>query len=115
MIGLLLLAFGAVALWAAFTGRATNVLAALKMDLPTVGAGNAIVPSGTTGDASGSGSGPGGSNDAARAAAADIGSHTALTDGGLSYVISKTYGNMTDSEKHDANNAAHQSANMGSI
>jgi hypothetical protein len=113
MIGLLLLAFGAVALWAAFTGRATNVLSALKMSLPTVGEGNAIV-SGTSGDASGSGSGPGGSNDAARAAAADSGEHSALTDGGLSYIIKKSYGDMTDGEKHDANNYAHNQANMGS-
>jgi hypothetical protein len=113
MIGLALLALGAVAMWAAFTGRATNVLAALKIQLPTVGAGNAIV-SGTTGGSGSSGSGPGGTNDAARAAAADIGSHSALTDGGLSYVINKSYGNMTDSEKHDANNYAHNQDNLGS-
>lgn len=106
MIGLLLLAFGAVALWAAFTGRATNVLSALKMNLPTVGAGNAIV-SGTSGDASGSGGSSSG-------AGSDSGEHSALTDGGLTYIIKKSYGDMTDGEKHDANNYAHNQDNMGS-
>jgi hypothetical protein len=107
VIGLALLALGAVALWAALTGRATNVLAALKMDLPKLGAGNAIV-SGTSGG--GGGGGSGGSS----TTSSDIGSHSALTDGGLSYVINKSYGDMTDAEKHDANNYAHNQANLGS-
>jgi hypothetical protein len=107
VLGLALLAIGAVALWAAFTGRATNVLAALKMDLPKIGAGNAIVTPPSE-------SGPGGTNDAARAAASDIGTHTALTDGGLAYAINKAYANMTDQEKHDANNFAHNQSNLAS-
>lgn len=102
MLGLILLAGGAVLLWAAFTGRATNVLAALKMDLPAIGAGNAIV-SGTTPGASSSGG-----------SSSDSGSHAGLTDGGLSYTIAKAYADMTDQEKHDANNFAHQQNNLGS-
>jgi hypothetical protein len=105
VIGLLLLAFGAVALWAAFTGRATNVLSALKMDLPSIGQGNAIV-SGTTGSGGG-GSGGGSSS-------SDSGEHSAMTDGGLVYSIKKSYGDMTDGEKHDANNFAHNQDALGS-
>lgn len=109
MIGLVLLALGAVCLWAAFTGRAENVLSALKMNLPTIGAGNAIV-SGTNdgnGTASSGGSSSGGG-------ASDIGSHSALSDGGLSYIINKAYEDMTQDEKHDANNYAHNQENFGS-
>jgi hypothetical protein len=106
VIGLALLALGAVALWAAFTGRAEAVLTALKMDLPTIGAGNAIVSGNTGSDGSSS---SGGSS-----SAGDIGSHSALTDGGLTYIISKSYADMTQNEKHDANNFAHQQTNLGS-
>jgi hypothetical protein len=111
VIGLALLAVGAVLLWAALTGRAENVLTALKMDLPTIGAGNYIV--GGTSGGGGSGS-SGGSPSGGGGSGSDIGTHDALTDGGLAYVINKTYGNMTDQEKHDANNAAHQNSNLGS-
>lgn len=104
MIGLALLGLGAVCIWAALTGRANNVLSALKTQLPTLGEGNAIV---TPKDGGSSGSGGGSSS-------ADIGSHTALTDGGLVYTISKAYADMTDQEKHDANNYAHQQDNLGS-
>lgn len=106
MIGLLLIAGGAVFLWAAFTGRATNVLSALKMELPAVGAGNPIVTGGSGGGGSSGGSSSGSS--------ADIGVHSALTDGGLAYSIEKAYADMTDSEKHDANNYAHNADNFGS-
>jgi hypothetical protein len=106
MLGLLLLAGGAVFVWAAFTGRATNVLSALKMDLPTIGAGNTIVPNPPASGGSGSSGSSSGS--------ADIGMHSALTDGGLSYTIDSTYANMTDAEKHDANNFAHNMSNLGS-
>jgi len=108
MIGLALLAVGAVCLWAAFTGRATNVLAALKMQLPTVGAGNTIVPTPTTGNSDGS------SSPTDTSSSTDIGSHSAMTAGGLVYVINKAYADMTDSEKADANNYAHQINNLGS-
>jgi hypothetical protein len=107
MIGLLLIAGGAVFLWAAFTGRATNVLSALKMDLPAVGAGNAIVNPGGSGGSGGTGSSGSGSS-------SDSGSHSALSDGGLSYVINKAYADMTQAEKHDANNFANQVGNLGS-
>jgi hypothetical protein len=115
MLGLVLLALGAVALWAAFTGRATAVLTALKMDLPQVGQGNAIV-SGTTGsDGSSTGSDSSGSTTTADSDTADSGQHSAMTDGGLVYIINSTYADMTDSEKHDANNYANQVGNLGSI
>jgi hypothetical protein len=104
MIGLALLALGAVALWAAFTGRANNVLTALKMQLPQLGEGNRIV-NGTTGGGGGGSSG---------GSSSDIGTHSALTDGGLAYTIEKAYGDMTDDEKHDANNYAHNQENFGS-
>lgn len=106
MIGLALLALGAVALWAAFTGRANNVLAALKIQLPQANEGNAIV-SGTNG-------GGGGSGGSSSSGSTDSGEHSALTDGGLTYIIKKAYGDMTDAEKHDANNFAHNQQNLGS-
>jgi hypothetical protein len=106
MIGLLLLAGGAIFVWAAFTGRATNVLSALKMDLPAVGAGNTIVPNPS--------SSSGGSGSSGSGSSSDSGMHSALTDGGLSYTIDKAYADMTQSEKHDANNFAHNASNLGS-
>lgn len=78
------------------------------MDLPTIGQGNAIV-SGTTGSGGG-GSGSGSSS----SGSGDIGSHSAMTDGGLVYTIPKSYGSMTDGEKHDANNFAHNQSALGS-
>lgn len=105
MIGFLLLAAGAVFLWAAFTGRADRVLTALKMDLPTIGAGNAIRPN----PPESSSSSPSGSS-----GTGDTGTHSALTDGGLAYIIDKAYADMTDQEKHDANNFANQIGNLGS-
>ena len=103
MIGLALLALGAVALWAAFTGRAESVLSALAMQLPAIGAGNRIV-SGTTDGALASSS----------SSSSDSGEHSALTDGGLVYTIKKAYADMTDDEQHDANNYAHNQENLGS-
>ena len=109
MLGLALLAIGAVLLWAAFTGRAEGVLSALKMNLPQVGEGNAIVDV-TNGDSGSDTSGEPSSDDSG----SDIGSHSALTDGGLAYIIDKAYKDMTEQEKHDANNYAHNQENFGS-
>lgn len=77
------------------------------MSLPTIGAGNAIV---TPGDGSSSGSSSGGSSESS----GDSGQHMGLTDGGLAYIITKPYADMTDAEKHDANNYAHNNDNLAS-
>jgi hypothetical protein len=55
----------------------------------------------------GQGSGPGGRNVTQAQANADIGTHSATDASGNTYTISKTYANMTDSEKDDANRFAH--------
>lgn len=103
MLGLALIAIGAVCLWAALTGRANNVLSALKMQLPVVGEGNAIETPST-----------GGGDSMPSASGGDVGQHSAMTSGGLVYVINKAYSDMTDAEKGDANNYAHQVGNLGS-
>ena len=102
MLALALLGFGALLLWAAFTGRGANVIGALNMNLPGV--------SKQTGGASSdgtSGSGGGGQN------ALDSGTHQGMTSTGDVYTINKSYGDMTDQEKDDANNYAHNIGNMG--
>jgi hypothetical protein len=56
----------------------------------------------------GSNSGPGGSYAAQAAQNADSGTHQGLDSSGNAYTINSTYGNMTDQQKNDANNFAHQ-------
>jgi hypothetical protein len=52
-------------------------------------------------------SGPGGSLDFQRSVAADIGSHSATDSSGNTYTISKTYAQMSATERDDANRYAH--------
>jgi hypothetical protein len=53
-------------------------------------------------------SGPGGSSRQYASEQADIGVHSAMDEGGNVYTIDKTYAQMTQEEKDDANDFAHQ-------
>jgi hypothetical protein len=99
MLALALLAFGALLLWAALTGRGDAIVNALNISLPRVAGsggsgappseGNRIVPN------------PPESDD-------DPGEHQGISADGVIYTIKKAYKNMTDGEKDDANRYAHE-------
>jgi hypothetical protein len=97
VLAIALIGFGAVLLWAAFTGRGAAVIDALKMDLPNAG----------TTSPGGAASGGGSGGKTGDNTGVDSGTHQGMTDTGDVYTIAKTYADMTDQEKHDANNFAH--------
>jgi hypothetical protein len=106
MLGIALIAVGAILLWAAFTGRGGAVLNALNMNLPA--AGNTA----STGSASGGGGGGGGGSGGS-GTTADSGTHQGIDATGNVYTISSSYGSMTDTQKDDANRYAHTIGNVG--
>jgi len=110
MIGLALLGFGAVLIWAAFTRRGDNVLKALSINLPAAGA-----PPASGGNASSGGNdGGGGTHHGVMIPGDDSGSHQGIDPSGNIITIPKDYGSMTPAEKDAANKYAHQIGNVGS-
>ena len=109
MLGLALLAVGAVCVWAAFTKRGDAVAKALQMNLPAAQKFDPTLPS--TPLQPGTGSGKGSSSGSA---SGDSGSHMGIDANGNVYTIAKPYGSMSDQEKDDANKYAHQVGNVGS-
>lgn len=103
MIGLAILAFGAVLLWAAFTKRGDAVLNALGVSLPAPDP-----PQQSIADAGGGSGGGGGSHSGGNP---DSGSHAGLLPDGTIINIDKPYADMTDAEKDAANDYAHQIGN----
>lgn len=101
MLAIALLGFGALLLWAALTGRGDAIVNALQISLPRVQSGG------------GGGGGSDGGGDGGNAIVpnppdtADSGTHQGMTASGDVYTIDKPYGDMTDSEKDDANRYAH--------
>lgn len=112
MLGIALLAMGAVLLWAAFTKRGDAIIDALKMNLP---AGIDFDPRdlGLGGGGGGSGGGGGGKSGGG-GGGTDSGSHMGIDANGNVYEIPKNYGDMSDQEKDDANDYAHNIGNLGS-
>lgn len=105
MIGLAMLAIGAVLLWAAFTKRGDAIANALQLDLQkTKGDAPSTTKSGGGSAASGGSSKVG----------VDAGSHMGLDASGSAFVIDKPYGSMSESEKDAANRFAKQIGNLGS-
>lgn len=103
MLALALLAFGALLLWAALTGRGNAIVNALNISLPRIAGsgggtdqppseGNKIVPNPPENGA-------------------DSGEHQAISADGIIYTIKKAYGDMTDGEKDDANRYANEVGN----
>jgi len=99
MLGYAVIGAGALLIWIAATGKANVFLTALKVQLPTAGAGNTIVQ---TPDKPGSISSGGG------ATIGDSGSHMGIDADGNIITIDKPIANMTDEEKDAANAFAHK-------
>lgn len=93
MLGYGVLAFGLIMLWIAATGKGEKFLTALKVQLPSAGSGNTIVPTPATGGSLTSGGG----------ATLDSGSHMGIDANGDIVSINKAYNDMTNEEKDAAN------------
>lgn len=97
MLGYAVMGAGVLLIWIASTGKADKFLTALKVQLPSPGSGNTIVPTPSSPGNLTSGGG----------ASLDSGSHQGIMSDGTIVTIQKTYANMTNEEKDAANAFAH--------
>lgn len=113
MIGVALFGFGALLLWAAFTGRGDAVLNALQINLPAAGLPVTSLQgqASPTTKAQSDGSSGGGASSTVQP---DSGSHMGFDLAtGLTFAINKPYASMTDAEKDAANAYAVTIGNIG--